>query len=162
VRIIVRALILSVILLEGVACGKAFAKDDAPRLYANVDKKTIFIGDRIRYRIEASFREGIEIQAPSFKDDRIGDFEIKDSGLEKRSGIFGDKHLIYWHDITIYSVGKQVIPQVEVKYRKKGSRDWLILKTLAININVQSIMPKGSPAETDPDCHPLRANRTGF
>ncbi|MFH0764689.1 MAG: BatD family protein [Candidatus Omnitrophota bacterium] len=146
-NVIRTALLLA--LFSAPLCAPAYAKDDAPRLRVRADKKTIFIGDRIRYEIEASSPEGLEILMPSFKNDKIGDFEIKDSGQEKKTGFFGKRSISNWYSITIYSPGKQVIPQAEVRYRKKGAKDWSILKTLAVNINVESVLAKTSPAPSD-------------
>ena len=124
--------------------GCSYAKDDAPRLRTTVDRKTILIGDRIRYTIEASYGESLDVPMPSFKDDKIGDFEIKDSGRRTKQGFFGMRSVSNWYSITIYSVGRQTIPEVEVKYRKAGAKDWASLKTAAINITVQSVIAKGS------------------
>lgn len=140
---------LSLALFSGLLCALAYAKDDAPRLRVRTDKKTIFIGDRIRYEIEAIYPEGLEILMPSFKDDKIGDFEIKDAGFKKKAGFFGKCSISNWYSVTIYSPGKQVIPQVEIRYRKINAKDWSILKTLAVNINVESILAKTNPSAAD-------------
>ena len=130
-------------------CASAYANDDAPHLRVRADKKAIFIGDRIRYEIEVSFSEGLEILMPSFKDNKIGDFEIKDAGLKKKAGFFGKRSISNWYSITIYSPGKQVVPQQEVSFRKQNAKDWSTFKTLAVNINVGSILAETSPALSD-------------
>ncbi|MDP3804044.1 MAG: hypothetical protein Q8Q87_00670 [Candidatus Omnitrophota bacterium] len=137
---------LSLILFICIFCGLSYAIDDSPRLRASADRKAIFIGDRIRYAIEASYGEAQEVLMPSFKDEKIGDFEIKDFGQIDRSGFFGKHSISNWYSITAYSPGRHAIPQVEVKYRNKNAKDYAILKTPAININVQSVMPKNNPS----------------
>lgn len=144
----VRLKIISLaILLTCLHAGLCFAGDDMPRLRATVDRKTIFIGDRIRYAIEANYDEGCNIVMPVFKDDKIGNFEIKDSGRINRRGLFGRSFTSNWYSITSYSIGKQTIPQAEIKYRKKSSKDWVTVKTAEIDITVQSILAKEAAAK---------------
>lgn len=100
-----------------------------PIIRAYVDKKSIFIGDRIRYTIKIEAKKKFEVEFPKFKDNKIGEFEIKDAGKS-------------WFDVAIYTVGKHRIPPLEIKYREKGKSDWDIKKTDEVYITVQSVLPK--------------------
>lgn len=109
---------------------------------ASVDRKSILIGERIRYTIEIKYKSDIEAPFPVFKDNTIGDFEIKESGDQTKKGFFGSKVSKKWYLITAYTPGKHTIPEAEVKYRQKGKKDWLVLKTAPINIFIDSLLAK--------------------
>jgi hypothetical protein len=110
----------------------AFAADDTAPVRAAINKKRIFVGDRMRYTVEPASgrRAAFEIKFPQFKDGKIDDCEIKDSGED-------------WLDLTSYYVGKRKIPSIEVKYRKKGDQVWKSGKTNEIAFTVESVLPQG-------------------
>ena len=110
----------------------AWAEKDGITVRASADRKKAFIGDRIRYTIEVRAPKGIEIEFPKFAENKIGDFEIKDSGSKGNSR---------WYYIASYSAGKAVIQPLEIKYRKKGA-DWKAAKTKPIEIIVESVLPR--------------------
>lgn len=97
---------------------------------ATINKKRIFVGDRIRYKVDAVKGNGLEIEFPQFKDGKIGDCEVKDTGKG-------------WIEIASYYVGKRKIPPIEIKYRKKGEANWKTAKTEEIAFNVESVLPRG-------------------
>jgi len=125
-------------------CGALYAKEEVPAVRASVDRKTIFIGDRIKYSISVSCGKNMDISFPGFQDDKIGDFEVKESGRVMKNGFFGTRVITNWYSITVYSIGKHSIPAVEIRYRKKPSVEWKNIKVKAINIIVQSALPGGS------------------
>ena len=114
-----------------------------PAVQVAVDKKVIFIGDRIRYEIKVASDKATEVELPKFTEGKIGSFEIKDSGTKIEKGLFGKETLRSWYYITAYSPGGYIIPQAEIKYRQRGKTEWAGKKTQPINIAVQSILPKG-------------------
>jgi len=122
------------------------APKDAIGLRASVDRKNVYIGDRIRYAVVARAPKGVDVQFPSFDDYKIGDFEIKDSGSRVRNRLFGGKVFERWYYIAVYSVGKQTIPQIDVKYKKKAQKDWSVQKTPAIEMSIGSVLPVGKKA----------------
>lgn len=115
------------------SCAASGAEKDDCIVRVSVDKKTIFIGDRIKYAIEVSSKKSLEVEFPLFQDERIGGFEIKETGRRLFSN---------WYYITIYSAGKHLIPSVEVRYRTRAQKDWAVKKTEAIGIIVESILAK--------------------
>lgn len=121
-----------------------FALDeDSPSIKTSVSRKRILIGDRIRYKVEIFSRLDLEIEFPKFKDNKIDECEIKDSGNEIKRPLFrGITNYIYWLDITSYYIGKRKFPPVEIKYREKGEGNWKTLKTEEINFTVESVLPK--------------------
>lgn len=143
--------IISLILLFAFAlfCESVYAKENAPTVRTSVDRKTILIGDRIKYSISASCGKSMDISFPGFQDDKIGDFEVKESGRVTKKGFFDTRTITNWYSITAYSVGKHSIPEAEIRYRKKGSsEEWKSVKVKAVNIIVQSVLPGGStPAD---------------
>lgn len=104
----------------------------SPSIKMSINRKRIFIGDRIRYKIEAiPGLAAFEVNFPQFKDGKIGDCEIKDQG---------DR----WLDMTSYYVGKRKIPSIEIKYRPKGESDWKTGLTNELAFTVESVLPKGA------------------
>ena len=128
-------------------CACAHAGDDGVSAQASADRAIVLIGDRIRLEVDVRYRSGVKIDFPAFKDDRIGDFEIKDSGGEVRKGLFGGMLMKRWYYIAAYSVGKHEVPPIEIKYRKKGEKAEKSVKTRALNISIDSILPKNMPAD---------------
>lgn len=109
----------------------------------SVDKKSVYIGDRTKFTVQVKAPKGCDVGFPAFSDYKIGDFEIKDSGSRVSKRIFGGKVFQRWYIVSIYATGKQVIPQIDIKYRLKGQKDWSVKKTVAINITVSSVLPNG-------------------
>ncbi len=123
-----------------------YAKDDVGlRSFAN--PRQITIGDRIKYTVEISASGGTELQLPDLKSNIIGDFEIKDFSSRIRERWFGKKTMYNFYYITAYSAGKKEIPGFEIKYKTKGSKDWVPKKTDVITINVLSVLPKELPPD---------------
>lgn len=114
------------------------ADEYAPRVRAYVDKKSIFIGDRIKYTIEVKAGKGIVTEFPDLKDEKIGDFEIKDSDSLTRNGLIKK-----WYFITAYSPGKHIIPPLEIKYKNDKAAEWASKKTEPIMILINSVLPQG-------------------
>jgi len=136
-----RKLLISVVILAAL-CASAAAKENDPAVSATVDRRTILVGDRIRYTLESDLKGEAEFKFPKFADDKIGDFEIKDSGTRVRKGLFGRRVQQYWFDITTYAPGRHTIPEAEIRYRKKGDKDWLAKKTKTLDVIVESVLPK--------------------
>ncbi len=122
------------------------ADSKPPDIRAFVDRKTIYIGDRIKYTLKVIPAKNSETEFPKFKDNVLGDFEIKDSEQKERKGVFGKHVLSNFYYITAYSIGRHEIPSIEIRYRQKGSSDWNIVKTDAITVTVESVLPKNKKA----------------
>ena len=124
-------------------CAPLSAEDQEIGMRAYVDKRSIYIGDGIRFSVEIRPEKGELITPPEFKDSRIGDFEIRRVASGSKRGLFGPKTLVYHYDITTYKVGKLTIPTVSFRYRKKPGAESLEAKTKPIDIVVKSILPEG-------------------
>ena len=136
---IIAITVFLLVALPLIACA---AKDEfGVRAYVN--KKSIFIGDVIRYTVEVKAKNNIEVSLPKFKDNKIDEFEIKDSSDKIKNGLFGKDTFINTYYLTVYSTGLQIIPALEIKYRKIGAPSWLSKKTESINIRVASVLPEG-------------------
>ncbi|MBI5124039.1 MAG: hypothetical protein HZA72_01310 [Candidatus Omnitrophica bacterium] len=121
------------------------AEDKAPSIRESINKKRIFIGDKIRYKVQISSSADLDLEFPKFKNDLIGDCSIKDSGKSAARSLFGGRTYINWFDITAYMVGKRTIPSIEIKYKEKGEGPlaWKALKTSEFTIKVESVLPAG-------------------
>lgn len=122
--------LLLVICFLLVAVRLSVAEDNTATTKARINKKRIFIGDRVKYTVEIPSHGKSEVEFPKFKENKIGDCEIKDFGKN-------------WLDLTSYYVGKRTIPPIEIKYRKKGEKDWKTLKTNELSFTVESVLPLG-------------------
>jgi len=138
-----RKIFILIFLLTAMVCAAADAKDEGPAVAASVDRRTIHIGDRIKYTLEVAAEENTELQLPRFPDDKIGDFEIKDFGSAVKKSIFGRQTESAWYYITSYGVGKHTIPEAVIRYRQKGEKDWHLKKARPIEIVVESVLPAG-------------------
>ena len=139
-RYIARLLFLTIFLAISVS---AMAEENpVPSIKASISRKRIFIGDRMRYKVEIASRDNLEIEFPQFKDSKIGDCEIKDSGKSVNRSIFGNSSYVNWLDITSYYVGKRTVPSIEIKYRKKGEGLWRKLKTGEFTFTVETVLPR--------------------
>ena len=139
-RYAARLLFLTVFL---VICAFAMAAEDpGASIKASISRKRIFVGDRIRYKVEIISKDSLEIEFPQFKDSKIGDCEIKDSGKSAKRSIFGKSSYMNWLDITSYYVGKRTVPSIEVKYREKGEGYWRKLKTGEFTFTVETVLPR--------------------
>jgi hypothetical protein len=127
---------------------------DTPSVRATVSKRTVNIGDRIRYRIEVTYHEGTKISFPASADNKIGEFEIKDSGKSVKNGWFGRITASRWYDIAVYSVGKFSIPETQVYYTVKGDPARKSLTIKAMEISVESVIPKGAAVTDIKDIKP--------
>ncbi len=116
----------------------SFAAEDGVSAKAYVDKTAIYIGDKIRYTISVSSKEGIEIEFPK-PEGGIAQFAVRETGVSKYS---------QWAILTIYKTGKQSIAGQEVKVKPKGARQWTSLKTNAVDIEVKSLLAE-NPKATD-------------
>jgi len=140
-RYAARSLFLAILL---VISASAMAEEEAaPSIKAGISRKRIFVGDRIRYRTEIVSKDDLEIEFPQFKDSKLGDCEIKDSGKSVKRSIFGKSSYINWLDITSYYVGKRTVPPIEIKYREKGEGAWRKLKTGDFTFTVETVLPRG-------------------
>lgn len=122
----------------------AATQGDGVSVRASADKKAVFIGETIRYTIDAASRRDLEVQWPVFKDGKIGDFEIKDSGRQEKKGFFGGRVYRRWYTIAGYLIGKHDLPALDVNYRRTGARDWSKKAANKIVISVVSVLPKGA------------------
>ena len=117
--------------------------ESSPSIKASINKKRIFVGDRIRYKTRIISEDDLEIEFPKFKDSKIGDCEIKDSGRSVEKSIFGKRTYVNWLDVTSYYVGKRTIPSIEIKYGKKGEGYRKQLKTEELTFTVETVLPRG-------------------
>jgi len=120
----------------------------------SVNKRTVLIGDRVRYTIETRRTKNLEIEFPAFADKKIGDFEIKDSGLIVKKGFLGGVKEARWYDIATYTVGKHTIPEAVLKYGSKGKSDKKSMSIKPLDVAVESVLPKGEAIADIKDIKP--------
>jgi hypothetical protein len=122
---------------------------------ATVDRRSALVGDRIRLRIEVAAPKHVEVRFPKFADYRIGDLEIKDSGLRTKEAMFGKRVYSQSYVLSGYTVGKLTIPEIDVGWREPGAKDWQVRKTRAMDISIMSVLPQGGADDIRPVKGPL-------
>ena len=140
-RGISRSLAMTILFIALIYSCASAADRDAISVRADVDKKTIYIGDRIRFAVEAVSGKEYSAEFPQVTDNKIGEMEIKDSGKQEKQSFFGKKVYDSWYSLTSYAVGKHTIPEVVIKFRPKCGKDLVEKKTKPIEISVVSILP---------------------
>lgn len=135
---------------------------EGPRVRTAVSRRTATIGDRIRYTIDVSYSKGSEISFPVFKDKRMGEFEIKDSGKSSKKGWFGAMTQTAWYELAAYSVGKFFIPESQVFFTLAGSRERNSVPVKAIEVSIESVLPKNTAVTDIKDIKgPIQVRETG-
>lgn len=129
------------LLFATLSAASAVAAESAPAVRASLSKRSVLIGDRARYTITVKAKALTQVQFPNFTDNRIGDFEIKDSGQALKKSVFGAVAQSRWYSIAAYSSGTHLIPPLEIKYKSRGAKDWSVIKTEQAVVKVGSVLP---------------------
>ncbi len=117
---------------------------DSISVTSSVNRSTITIGDRISYKIDVSYSEGLKVQAPSIGAN-LDSFEIKDYRFTSpKKEHDGQIHETFEYIMSIFSVGDYVVPPVSITYIKKDSSKVSKIFTDRINIKVISVKPNDS------------------
>lgn len=108
------------------------------RVEAGVNKRAVFVGDNIKYRLDIITRQDTEIEHPAVET-YLADFYIKDKNVsESASG--GKKIYRARYILACYSAGEHVIPSFEISYRPKDAVQWQGISAPEIRINVKSVL----------------------
>lgn len=136
-----RVILIAFMMMAAVPC--AASAGESPDVRAAVSKRTVNIGDRVLYTIEARYNNKVAVVFPVFADNKIGDFEIKDSGRTIKRGWFGRMRETRWYSIAAYSVGKFSVPETQIFYTVRGTEDRKSVTVKALEVSVESVLPKG-------------------
>ncbi|MBN1526235.1 MAG: hypothetical protein JW919_01440 [Candidatus Omnitrophica bacterium] len=136
-----RIIFAACLLLATLSAVAVAAPESAPAIRVDVNKKSVLIGDRVRYTIRVKAKAGTQVLFPKFAENRIGDFEIKDSGRASKKSVFGALVQSRWYDIAAYATGAHLIPPQEIKYKDRGAKDWSVAKTEQAVVAVGSVLP---------------------
>ncbi len=115
---------------------------DGVSAQALVDRATINIGDRIMLTVDVNCPAGAAVKFPEIKEGKIGEFEVRDSGKSVKRGFFGKVSHRQWYLVTSYVVGKHQVPEMDIQYKVKGGNVWKSIKTNALSVTVESVLPK--------------------
>ncbi|MFA4888925.1 MAG: hypothetical protein WC628_05060 [Candidatus Omnitrophota bacterium] len=114
-----------------------------------LNKKTITIGEKLKYTLSVSADKGIEIELPKFVQS-LGDFKILDSG-QKKSAFFRKNKFVAWCLLETYSVGIAAIPVNSIKYRKNNELQWSEIKTSEQSVEVKSLLKDAAEGQNIKD-----------
>ena len=107
-----------------------------------VDKKSVNIGEKLRYTIVASGARDISIEFPDLTK-AFKDFVVVNSG-QKTSNFFGRKTITQWAMLQTFTPGTYTILKQTVKYKTSRDKDWLTILTQEQAIVVKSLLHKTS------------------
>lgn len=105
-----------------------------------VDKKTVSIGDKVRYTITIYADKGLEVELPLFEEN-LGDFAVKDFGKSTRT-FFNRKTLTQWYLLDTYVTAKFTLPKPVVKYKNSKDKEWSQIEGNQQEIEVKSLLDK--------------------
>ena len=135
------AIVISIIAFLGgsiYAYGFNKGSNEAVKAWAQVNRHSVTIGDKIRYTIVVKFPRDVEIKFPRFVGN-LGGFAVRDFGVSKRNWLFF-KVYKKWYILDTYTSGDYTIPAAVVKYRKKGAKGWREISVKKVKIKVKSVL----------------------
>lgn len=106
---------------------------------SSVDRDSVNIGDRIRYKIAVRTRKDVEVEFPGPGEDWSG-FRVRDFGSKKSRPFFGRVTYSQWVLLDTYKTGKHSIPRLTIRYRLKDAHEWQETKTNEIAIEVKTLL----------------------
>lgn len=142
------------VFLSAFLCGTALAGGAEPSIRTTVDRRAILIGQRILFKIIVGVPKGVQVEMPKFKDDKAGDFEIKDSGSRTERSFFGGTRIVDWYEITAYETGKFKTPIASVRFKDIKADDWKAKGLNQIDIEIESVLPEGIAIKDIKDIKP--------
>ncbi|OQX81745.1 MAG: hypothetical protein B6D56_01335 [Candidatus Omnitrophica bacterium 4484_70.1] len=129
--------------IEGVSLplmGEEKERKGVIKVRAYVDRNIITIGDKVTYTLEVKADKNVEVDLPQILPQSLGGLAIRDFGsLQKkrwRKNIYKQ-----WYKLDTYTTGNYTIPELVVKYRRKGE-EWQEIKSNSVIIKVQSLLSK--------------------
>ncbi|MDD4910072.1 MAG: hypothetical protein PHR44_05275 [Candidatus Omnitrophica bacterium] len=116
------------------------------RMRANIDKTNIHIGDIVQYRITIESGKALEVEFPDLSAAMPG-FEIK-RRVSKASPFlfFAPKRYSAVYTASTFSVSDSMVGPMEVKYRRKGGKEWKVFNTPQFILKVESLL-KDNPQD---------------
>lgn len=113
----------------------AWAAVTKPRIFADLDRSQITIGDRITLTLKVDAPEGSQIIFPDIKN-RLGDLEVKGTHRGKNALSV---------TLTSYTVGSFAVPILSTKVISPNGEE-TVLETLQLFVEVKSVMKEGEEA----------------
>jgi hypothetical protein len=108
------------------------------KVKSSVDKKSVNIGEKVRYTIAASSAGDISIEFPDLSK-AFKDLSVVDSG-QKTSSFLGRKTVTQWAAFQTYTPGNYTILKQGVKYKAAGDKDWQTVLAPEQAIVVRSLL----------------------
>jgi hypothetical protein len=105
---------------------------------SSIDKKSVNIGEKIRYTIVASGAGDISIEFPDLTK-AFKDFAVVDSG-QKTSSFFGRKTITLRATLQTFTPGAYTILKQAVKYKTPRDKDWQTALSQEHAIAVKSLV----------------------
>ncbi len=105
---------------------------------AHIDKKSVLIGEKIKFNIDIKADKSLEIDFPEIYE-TLGDLSIVDSGI-KENLFLGKKYIKKWYLLDSFKPGNYTIPELEIKYKNPGGSDWKAYKISSQSVEVKSVL----------------------
>lgn len=109
-----------------------------PAIKAEVDKSQVAIGDIIRYKVTIQLPKDTEIKNPIEKQDKLGEFIVRDFKQKVKQGKQQDIVLEYL--LTIFQTGQHSIPEYSIVFRDVPGQDWKQISAKPVEITIQTLL----------------------
>jgi len=130
---------LAVLLL---AAGVCLAQVLPLKFKAGFDKIQANVGDKVRYSLEVSGPENIEVRIPGVPIN-TGNFTVDDAVLGS-SAWFGTRKTTRGIIARSFTLGKNVLPKENINYRHKSSSQWSVMEIPEQSIEIKSLLDKNT------------------
>ncbi|TVM00248.1 MAG: hypothetical protein CV087_14875 [Candidatus Brocadia sp. WS118] len=112
---------------------------------AHVDRNEITIGDKLKFGIRVTYKDGMVVQFPEL-DQQLGVFAVKKTGIaegpKREKG--GRSTVECYYVLSSYEIGSQTIPSLKIKYGGIQGEGEII--THEIPIDVKGVLQEGEIA----------------
>jgi len=122
--------------------GVGFSQADI-KVETKLDKNKVSIGEKVTYTLKITADKGIEVKLPEFGQG-LENFAIEDFGQKKRRFF---RRVIYevWYKLSSYQSGSYTIPSVKILYKRKKDKEYKIISSKPLKIEVKSLLTEGKP-----------------
>lgn len=109
---------------------------------AHVDRNEITIGDKIKFGICVTYKDGIVVQFPEL-DQQLGVFTVKNTGFAEEPKREKDGRFMVerYYVLSSYEIGSQTIPSLKIKYGGVQGEGEIV--TREIPIDIKGVLQEG-------------------
>ena len=127
----------------------AEAQADDLTVTASVDATTVDIGDRVRFRVEVRYRDGVEVEWPAILDG-LDHQMVYETGEWRDGEPIGSFKVRSLETVLDPGIGPVLdLAPIHLRWRRRGEDRWQVAETEAIAVEVTSVA-EGAPEFEEP------------